>query len=250
MSSFRHLCLCSTYPCGNCVFVYLYFACLHVAVRGCLGSISVQCLVQNRHLQKHIFNWMSEPKSYLPWCDCDLLSLPCYCSCHFLHGTTFPFLLKAQTLCFKAHQLPNFASASTFHPQSAFLIPWPVVSRQDLHSHGLYSVITGFTTCSGFPCGTVAHLPRQETLVQYVGQEVPLEEGVASHSSVLAWRIPWTGGPGRLQPMGSQRVGPDSVTELALASLESCLFIPSFYLFTSSLLLRSCLSFSGSELIA
>ena len=45
MSSFRHLCLCSTYPCGNCTFVYLYFACLHVAVHGCLGSISVQCLV-------------------------------------------------------------------------------------------------------------------------------------------------------------------------------------------------------------
>ena len=102
---------------------------------------------------------MDEPKSYLPWYDCDLSSLPCYCSCHFLHGTTFPFLLKSQTLCFKAHHLPNFASASTFHPQSAFLVPWPVVSYQDLHSHGVYLIITGFTTSSGFAGGKVIKNP-------------------------------------------------------------------------------------------
>ena len=41
------------------------------------------------------------------------------------------------------------------------------------------------------------------------GQEDPLEEGMAIHSSVLAWRIPWTEEPGRLQSMGSQRVGHD-----------------------------------------
>ena len=38
-------------------------------------------------------------------------------------------------------------------------------------------------------------------------QEDPLEEGMATHSSILAWRIPWTEEPGRLQSMGSQRVG-------------------------------------------
>ena len=41
------------------------------------------------------------------------------------------------------------------------------------------------------------------------GQEDPLEEGVAPHSSVLAWRIPWTEEPGRLQSMGSQRIRGD-----------------------------------------
>ena len=47
----------------------------------------------------------------------------------------------------------------------------------------------------------------QEAQLQSLGQEDPLEEGTATHSSILAWRIPWTEGPGRLQSMGSQRVG-------------------------------------------
>ena len=42
-----------------------------------------------------------------------------------------------------------------------------------------------------------------------LGQEDPLEEGMATHSSILAWRIPWTEEPGELQSMGSQRVGHD-----------------------------------------
>ena len=46
----------------------------------------------------------------------------------------------------------------------------------------------------------------QETLVQSLGQKVPWEKGMATHSSVLAWRIPWTEEPGGLQSMGSQRV--------------------------------------------
>ena len=49
----------------------------------------------------------------------------------------------------------------------------------------------------------------QETWVQFLGEEGPLEEGVATHSSILAWRIPWTEEPGGLQSMGSQRVGHD-----------------------------------------
>ena len=46
-----------------------------------------------------------------------------------------------------------------------------------------------------------------------LGQEDPLEEGMATHSSILAWRIPWTEKPGRLQSTGSQRVGHDLATE-------------------------------------
>ena len=46
----------------------------------------------------------------------------------------------------------------------------------------------------------------QETWVQSLGWEDPLAEGMATHSSILAWRIPWTEEPGGLQSMGSQRI--------------------------------------------
>ena len=45
----------------------------------------------------------------------------------------------------------------------------------------------------------------QETQVLSLGQEDPLEKGMATHSSILAWRIPWTEEPGGLQPVASQR---------------------------------------------
>ena len=51
--------------------------------------------------------------------------------------------------------------------------------------------------------------PMRETWVQSLGQEDPLEKEMATHSSVLAWRIPWMEEPGRLQSTGSQRVGHD-----------------------------------------
>ena len=46
-----------------------------------------------------------------------------------------------------------------------------------------------------------------ETQVRFLGREDPLEKETANHSSILAWKIPWTEEPGSLQPMGSQRVG-------------------------------------------
>ena len=56
----------------------------------------------------------------------------------------------------------------------------------------------------------VKNLPAiQETWVRSLSREDPLEEGTATHSSILAWRIPWTQEPGRLQPMGLQRVRHD-----------------------------------------
>ena len=57
---------------------------------------------------------------------------------------------------------------------------------------------------------TIKILPAvQETWIQSLGQEDPLEEGMATDSSILAWKIPWTEEPGGLQSMGSQRVGHD-----------------------------------------
>ena len=66
----------------------------------------------------------------------------------------------------------------------------------------------------GFPGGSVVKNPptmqeSQERQVQSLGQEDPLEEGMATHSSILAWRTPWTEEPGRLQSIGLQRVGHD-----------------------------------------
>ena len=49
----------------------------------------------------------------------------------------------------------------------------------------------------------------QETWVQSLGQEDPLEKEMATHASILAWKIPWTEEPDGLQSMGSQRVGND-----------------------------------------
>ena len=51
--------------------------------------------------------------------------------------------------------------------------------------------------------------PMWENQVQSLGREDPLEEEMATHSSILAWRIPWTEEPGGLQSTGSQRVGHD-----------------------------------------
>ena len=56
----------------------------------------------------------------------------------------------------------------------------------------------------------VKNLPAmQETWVQFLGRDDPLEKGMATYASILAWRIPWTKEPDRLQSMGSRRVGYD-----------------------------------------
>ena len=56
----------------------------------------------------------------------------------------------------------------------------------------------------------VKNLPEMwETWVQSLGQEDPLEKGMATQFSTLAWRVPWTEEPGRLQSIGLQRVGHD-----------------------------------------
>ena len=70
----------------------------------------------------------------------------------------------------------------------------------------------------GSLCGSWASLVAQrlkrlplmrETRVRSLGQEDPLEKEMVTHSSILAWRIPWTEEPGRLQSIGSKRVGHD-----------------------------------------
>ena len=68
---------------------------------------------------------------------------------------------------------------------------------KSLHSDGPTSLVAQTVKC----------LPTvRETRVQSLGWEDPLEKEMATHSSILAWEIPWTENPGRLQSMGSQRV--------------------------------------------
>ena len=74
-----------------------------------------------------------------------------------------------------------------------------------LHANKTFSLC--FTQTS-LVAQTVKHLPTvPETQVRFLGQEDPLEKQMATHSSTLAWRIPWMEEPGGLQSMGSQRVG-------------------------------------------
>ena len=77
--------------------------------------------------------------------------------------------------------------------------------------------LKGWTVTSGASLGAqrLKRLPPMwETQVRSLGQEDPLEKEMVTHSSILAWRIPWTEKPGRLQSMGSQRVGHDWATSL------------------------------------
>ena len=67
----------------------------------------------------------------------------------------------------------------------------------------------------------VKNLPAvQETWIWSLGWEDPLENEMATHSSILAWKIPWTEEPGRLQSMGSQRVGHDWASNLNLDTVH------------------------------
>ena len=74
-----------------------------------------------------------------------------------------------------------------------------------------FSKLSSDKWCTGFPGGSaVKNLPAmQETWVGSLGWEDPLEEGMATHSGILAWRIPWTEEPGGLPSIGSQRAGHD-----------------------------------------
>ena len=69
---------------------------------------------------------------------------------------------------------------------------------------------------------TAKSLPAMwETWVRSLGQEDPLEKEITTHSSILAWRIPWTEEPGRLQSMELQRVRHDRATSLSFPKLGS-----------------------------
>ena len=96
---------------------------------------------------------------------------------------------------------------SLIHFESIFYVMW---------SNGSISFFCMWL--SSYPGASLAaqivkHLPTmRETRVWSLGWEDPLEKEMATHSSILTWKMPWTEEPGRLQSMGSQRVGHDWVT--------------------------------------
>ena len=93
----------------------------------------------------------------------------------------------------------------------SMVLPVLDISHHLHFSENLTEEITIIHLNSDFPgAQTVKHLPIvQETHVQSLGREDLLEKEMATHSSILAWKIPWMEEPGRLQSMGSQKVGHD-----------------------------------------
>ena len=77
------------------------------------------------------------------------------------------------------------------------------------------------STFASLVAQTVKNLPAmQETRIQSLGQEDPLEKGMATHSSILVWKTPQVEEPGKLQAMGSQRVAHDRVTNTSTSLLH------------------------------
>ena len=105
------------------------------------------------------------------------------------------------------------AHSSTF----AWKIPWTEEPGR-LQSVGLQRVGHDWKTWTSLVAQTVKRLSTmQETWVPSLGREDPLEKEMAIYSSTIAWKIPWTEEPGRLQSMGSQRVRHDWATSLSLS---------------------------------
>ena len=108
--------------------------------------------------------------------------------------------------------LPAQFTISAFAPKSfRVTCGMPACYR---HNNPIPTTLTTITAVIGTRGFLVAQMVKnlptmQETWVCSLGQEDPLEKGMATHSSILAWRIPRTEEPGGLQSMGSQRVGHD-----------------------------------------
>ena len=92
--------------------------------------------------------------------------------------------------------------------------PWRrlVFAGLDVPSKGLGCSVAVDSDYTQLWASLVAHVVKRlptmwETRARSLGREDPLEKEMATHSSILAWKIPWTEDPGRLQSMGLQRVG-------------------------------------------
>ena len=127
---------------------------------------------------------------YLWYCFCWGRGLPPY------YGQVEKWV---QVLCFISERKGPFAA-----------------TRFGVRIQAFHYAFTNTNTRTSLVAQTVKHLPTvQETWIQSLGWEDLLEKDMATHSSILSWRIPWTEEPGGLQSMGSQRVGHDWATSLS-----------------------------------
>ena len=117
--------------------------------------------------------------------------------------------LQVPTSNFLASKIPTSLVGGEKFPQTQrFQLLLAVISSDN---SVLLCLLSLLVPVWGFLVGQMVKNPpaRQETWVAFLGQVDPLEKEMATHSSILAWRIPWTEEPGGLQSMGSQRVGHD-----------------------------------------
>ena len=133
------------------------------------------------------------------------------CIFHKIQGLAF-WLIHFLCLCSHLHQSSFPQSIPT--PVSKFISSCtPHFLRGPLGQEPLFLApnITPILLLLGFPVAQMVKnlLAMQKTWVRFLGQEDPLEKGMATHSSILAWRIPWTEEPGGLQSMGSKRARHD-----------------------------------------
>ena len=85
-----------------------------------------------------------------------------------------------------------------------------LVFLRNHHTDFVVAILIYLSSRASLVAQRLKHLPAMwETRVQSLGREDPLEKEMATHSSILAWRIPWTEEPGRLYSTGSQRIGHD-----------------------------------------
>ena len=123
-------------------------------------------------------------------------------------GGTGHSLVGELRSCSRAKQIKNKICHFVFLPFISILcisLFFPFFKKK---KKNFYFILWGR---GGFPGDSAVKNPltMQETQVRSLGQEDPLEEGMATHSSIFAWRIPWTEEPGGLQSVGSQRVRQD-----------------------------------------
>ena len=109
---------------------------------------------------------------------------------------------------------PQVAKSWTRLSDFLFYFPYHKINPFNMCSSVTFSIFTRLCNQGFSVAQMVKNLPTMwETWVWYLGWEDPLEEGMVTHASILAWRIPWTKEPDKLQSLGSQRVRHDWVTD-------------------------------------
>ena len=161
-----------------------------------LWSQTLTCSSLNFHL--NVFHQMV-PLSLIP----SLYITSDYCIIHILAIISMP----------AKDNIYNFSVQ--FYLHFFMLYPSTLEINMSIFFFIIYPLIFFFLNWTSLVAQTVKLLPTmRETWVQSLGREDLLEKEMATHSSILAWKIPWTEEPGRAQSMGSQRVKHDWVTSL------------------------------------